>query len=202
MRIAGLDLSLNRTGAVSIDTASGRVVVKAFEHKNLAGHERLQFNAKQVGEFVADHDLAVIEGLSFMSKTPMRDVIEANHWMGRHECWKRRVPYAIVTPTQLKLYVTMNGAAKKAEMLTAIRSAFPTLTFKKDDEADAMGLATMGLAYRGLPVDMHVSRGRSVLAEIEWPDHRGEPSARITRRPHPTREAFSPVRGVSPEEPV
>jgi Holliday junction resolvasome RuvABC endonuclease subunit len=202
MKIAGLDISLNSTGAASIDTASGRVIVTKFKHKNLSGHERLQWNAKQLGEFVADHDLAVIETPAYAAKSSVRDLIDGNHWLMRHEVWKRRVPYAMVATTQLKVYATMNGAAKKPDVVAAMREAFPGIQIGGDDEADAFVLATMGCAYRGQPVDLHVARGRSTLAEVKWPDQRGEPTRGITRKPHPTREAFSPARGVPRQKSV
>lgn len=82
-------------------------------------------------------------------------------------------PIATVTPTTLKKFTTGNGgsATSKAVMRQTMRDAFPHLTIKTHDEADALAMATMaaerfGVEYVGELSSMY----RGSLAVAKWPD--------------------------------
>jgi len=173
--VVGLDLSLNGTGAARLDTETGGTRLATFNPGARRGHDRLEYTLAEIAIMVRGASLAVVEGLSYNSRSASLDEIYGHHMLVRHLLWRRRVPYAIASPADVKGYVTGEAQAEKRDMLRAMRKAFPGLQFKGDDEADALALATMGCRWKGQTVDAHVLRYPHVLGKVRWPDQDGEP---------------------------
>ena len=56
----------------------------------------------------------------------------------------KRIPVVEVNPATLKLWATGNGKADKAQVVAAMRELWPYAQIRNDNEADALGLATIG----------------------------------------------------------
>src|SRR5687767_3314592 len=126
LRIVGLDLSLTSTGM-----SDGLMVNRVVQTK--AGElleARLDRLLGRVMSFVQDPDgfysrvrtadLVVIEAPAFSRSGPGHEELAALRVMVRHRLWRNKIPYAMVSPTTLKRYVTGHGAATKALMTEAV----------------------------------------------------------------------------------
>lgn len=122
--------------------------------------------------------MAVIEGSAFSrNKQTGHEELAALRLMVRKELWWLGIPFAIVPPSTLKLYVTGYGKATKTQMVKALGERYG-LDLKhvkaahgKYDMADAFALAAMGLHRCGSPLP---SEGpppvmKSLLA-VPWPE--------------------------------
>ncbi|AYD87402.1 RuvC-like resolvase [Microbacterium phage ValentiniPuff] len=190
MILVGLDVSLNGTGVARVDTDTGRSFTKTLDPKGLRSHARMEFVRTEVANVLRGADYAIVEALAFSAPSAVRDEIDGLHWQIRHLCWQRKVPYALVSPTALKSYVTGDGQAGKLEMVKAMRRAFPQMALSdRDDEADALGLVTMGARFKGLVLDAHVLRFPHALEKVQWADQDGEP--RIIKKPRKSRSPLA-----------
>src|SRR5690606_1478975 len=84
------------------------------------------------------------------------------------------IPYAIVSPTSLKKYVTGRGNASKDEVLAAAIRRWPDAAINGNDEADAYALRAMGLDHLGHPVADVPKTHRDALAKVAWPEVTGD----------------------------
>lgn len=165
-----------------MDTHTGRSVTKTLAPKGLRSHERIEFVLREVVEITRDADYVGIEGLAYSAPSAVRDEIDGMHWAVRHQVWRRRIPYAILPPTNVKDYTTGNGAAGKLEMVKAMRSAFPAMRLTdSNDEADALAIAAMVCRFKGQIIDAHVLRWAHALDGCSWADQDGIP--RMIRKP-------------------
>lgn len=181
MILVGLDISLNGTGGARLDLESGAVRLSTFKPGTRRGHSRTEWVLGELATFCAGADMAVIEGLSYGSKSSSLDEIYGFHMLVRQQLWRRRIPYAIATPADIKMYVTGNGNAGKLDMVRSLRKAFPKLRIEDDNQADALGAATMGARFKNQVVDAHVLRYSHVLEKVRWPDQDGEPRAIVRK---------------------
>lgn len=189
LRVVGLDLSLTSTGVSDGDTHR---VIQTSPHEQLEA--RLDRLVRGVVSFAlaapsessrwpmaATADLAVIEGASYGSKGSGVEQLAALRLMVRHRLWRLGIPFALVAPSTLKLYVTGHGRASKPEMVKALDdrhgTALRTVKVKdgRYDMADAMALAAMGCDHVGQPLpelpDPHRPHPyRASLETVTWPD--------------------------------
>ncbi len=159
MIVAGIDLSLTSTGLARIDTddfvvTTGLVTSKA-PGKKLDQHLPTRFDrqsqiAADIIDFVSGADFVVIESL-FVSKQAGSVIDRAGLW------WRivgallmRGVAVAEVTATQAKVFLTGAGGADKGTMVRCAGRLWPTwepsTPKSSEDEADALALASVGLA--------------------------------------------------------
>lgn len=97
--------------------------------------------------YVGDIDLVVVEDYVRMA----RFVSSVSYEVGaiiRRAIVAERLPLLEVTPTSLKKFVTGSGKAKKKDVIAAVSELWGFVT-KDDNQADALGLAYMGLVYTG-----------------------------------------------------
>lgn len=177
--VYGLDLSLNSTGISNGTTA------EALRPKNLAGHDRIEWQRRAIAERIPTHtDLVVIEGPAF-SKGYQPGVEEMGWLRGviQHDLYRRRIPYAICPPNQRTIYAC--GVANPAKDHPAKGRALIAKGMVRDavqqrygidcdgvgryDQADAVIFAAMGLHWLGYPLAVVADSHRRALAQVQWP---------------------------------
>ena len=96
--------------------------------------------------------------------------------MVRRELWLMGIPFAMISPTSLKLYTTGYGKATKLQMVEAIRARHGldlSGVLVKDgryDIADAVALTAMGRAWIGQPLPIEgPPPPRQPLLAVKWP---------------------------------
>lgn len=183
LRIVGLDISLTSTGM-----SDGRTHLVAQTRPD----DLLEYRMDRVvthamafvygtGDWDREADLVVIEAGAFSrgSQSQAAEVLSALRFMVRHRLWKAGFPFAMVSPTALKLYTTGSGRATKAQMAAAVRDRHGIDLSKvlvKDgryDMADAIGLSAMGYAHAGLVPPFPVlgpPAPRASLLSMKWPN--------------------------------
>lgn len=185
LRVVGLDLSLTSTGAH--DGTRGA----AFQTEPGGRlEERLDYQVGEVMVFVTGGstgttaDLAVIEAGAFSrgAQSGAAEILSALRLMVRHRLWRLGVPYALVTPTTLKKYVTGHGKTTKPEMVSAVDCRYRAgladikVAHGRYDLADALGLAAMGYDHVEQPLYEHgyeigaPGPHRASLDAVQWPD--------------------------------
>lgn len=183
-RVTGLDPSLTSFGVAQL-TAAGPVLLAARCKDR--GHARLARLLDVAGNYSAGADLVVIEGLSFGARGNALLDLAGLHWLVRQRLWELGVPYAVVSPAQLKQYATGSAVADKIAVVLAAVRAFPDARVDGHDTADALWLAAMGAHRLGVPIHKttvaqatvlnarHADKGRRGQPKINWPTlDRGE----------------------------
>ena len=191
-RVVGLDLSL--TSAGMSDGREQRVTQTTPDRCVEARLDRLVSQAASFVDGTAgwrqEANLVVIEAGAFSrNMQTSHEELAALRLMVRHVMWQRRVPFALVPPTTLKLYTAGHGKATKAQMVAALaaRHQLDLSAVKvKDgryDMADAFALAAMGYAWamRPLPTGGPPAPRASLMA-VPWPSaaHPGLPQQHMS----------------------
>lgn len=160
MLVAGLDLSLRSTGLARIGAGpveTGRIRTRR------TGMRRLQKIEDECAQWCAGADAVFIEGPAFGAYDSNRQ-LAGLWWIIRYRLWEEGIPVGVVPPATLKLYVAGKGNAGKRAMVDAVNGpGFPDVIVESDDEADAAGLAYLGLRAVGAPRDM-ATRVRDEIA--------------------------------------
>lgn len=177
--IIGVDLSLTATGICGRggpDTIS--------PPKGMTGMERLNWMLTVIRGCILSPEeteeehrqtLVVFEGLSYGSNDPSAQERAGLAYLLRHALYTRGVPYILVPPTTLKKFVTGKGNAEKSLMLLEVYKRFG-ITAANDNEADAVGLYHVGMAYAGKR-EPTTDAQREVLATL-----RGEKPKKAKKR--------------------
>lgn len=147
--IVGLDLSLTSTGyAYDVGEATpeyGRITTKK------KGVERLATIVRAIDALLdkTKPQLAVVEGYAMGFSQRNSNTIFGIGELGgvvRLALYNRGISVLQVPPTNLKLFATGRGNASKDEVIDSVISSYGIHT-ASDDEADAITLMHMGLAY-------------------------------------------------------
>ena len=167
-RVIGLDLSLASTGVASNLGWVGRILSKPDTGVGHFG--RLRYIRSQVLDYVRGTDLVMVEGLAHGSLTGQH-LTRAGMWhMVMDAVDAAGIPWAQVSPAQVKQYATGKGNASKDLVLASVIRRFPAVEVSGNDEADALVLAAMGADHLGRPiVEMPVLQ-RKALRKVVWPD--------------------------------
>lgn len=184
-KVLGIDPSLTCTGlagdgwTATIPTRGRR----ARQGRRDFAHGRM----RHILDIVRDHlhgvDLAVIEGLAMSPKMDADRQLAWLNWQVRDLCWSREVPYAVVSPSGLKLYAVGKGrrstkqvaadeavgVSVKEPVLDAVRGWFGWFD-GGSDEADASVLHAMGRDWLGAPVVAVPNGQRAALDGVAWPE--------------------------------
>lgn len=166
--VIGADLSLRSTGIGSADWTDN-----VRTKPSMTGHPRLAYLMQEIGSFLKNADLVVLEGPSYGHAGQggheelawLRGTVQ--HWL-----WRREIPYAIVSPSTLKLFFAGHGHASKALMREAAERWYGR-TFEgpaAGDECDAFALAAAGYAWLGFPLAEVPERQAAALAGCQWPE--------------------------------
>ncbi|WAL93939.1 hypothetical protein [Streptomyces sp. Je 1-369] len=166
--VIGGDLSLRCTGIGSAEWTD-YIKPKAA----LRGNPRLAYLMEEIGSFLKNADLVVLEGPSFgHAGQGGHEELAGLRVMVQHWLWRREIPYAIVPPSSLKLFFAGYGKASKAQMRAAAEQTFGR-TFEGPgaaDECDGFALAAAGYHWLGHPLADLPERQAEALAGAVWPD--------------------------------
>lgn len=158
----GVDQSLRSPGFAVVDHDGKLVHVENLKTGSLRGGERLEAIFLRLQRIITDHApaQAALEGYSVESTNRPFDLGEVGG-IARLALQLARVPFVVVAPTQLKKFVTGNGAAEKKDVQTWLERKW-SIRLAQDDQADAAGLAQVARTY-----DSGVSSYRSELEVIK-----------------------------------
>ncbi|MEU8968079.1 hypothetical protein AB0D11_02185 [Streptomyces monashensis] len=166
--VIGADLSLRSTGIGAAEW-SDSVRTKA----SMTGHPRLAFLMREIGSFLRNADLVVLEGPSYgHAGQGGHEELAGLRVMVQHWLWRREIPYAVVPPSTLKLFFAGHGQASKALMRGAAERLYGR-TFEgpaASDECDGFALAAAGYAWLGHQLADIPERQIEALAGCQWPD--------------------------------
>lgn len=168
MKILGLDVSTKIGWALARGEGHQPEVLHSGvirdKSQKLTGFPRLSYLGDQVNGLVRDSrpDLVMVEGYSYGSHNSTIKLVEVGTVV-RYYLHQMEMPYYDVPPATLKKFVTGRGNAKKELILMFMLKVWG-LEYDNDDEADAAGLALLGLA---------------AFREISVPDARFELAHRV-----------------------
>lgn len=177
--VVGLDSSLTAFGMARITWGSDAPAVAEAWHRGEDGittmsladkHRAIVRITSDVLAFTQPADLVVIEGASHASKS-----VSANE---RAYLWWRVVgkliehtPVVVVQPKTRAKWVTGDGNAGKTAVAIAVGRAWPDVTIRDDNEADALGLASIGVQMLGGPCPFPPTKYRDeVCARLRLPE--------------------------------
>ncbi|MFI0915222.1 hypothetical protein [Streptomyces abikoensis] len=164
--VIGLDLSLTSTG-IAGHGWTDRIRTK------LRGDTRLAFLETQVAGFIRHADLVAMEGPSYgHGALAGHEDLAGLRVLVRRYCHRHSIPYAVIPPTSLKLYVAGYGRATKGEIRSAIADRYGVHTegAARYDEADAYGAMAAAYDWLGHPLAAVPDTHARALAGCQWPD--------------------------------
>lgn len=174
--VIGLDVALSASGV------AGEGWTDSVRCTATATHSRLQFQLDGLASFYRHAEFVLIEGAAYSKNNNGADALAAMRWMVRHDLWKRRIPYVVITPSKRITYATgttvhkdpsgerVKGPALKAMVRAAVKERYGIHTegVCQYDEADAYVLLAMGLDYLGHRLaDVPATHARA-LAGCDW----------------------------------
>lgn len=165
LMVIGLDLSLTCTGVAGVGWTD-RIRTK------LHGDERLAYLENEIVSFIRSADLVVMEGPSYGHSGPRFHEDNAGlRVLVRRYCHRHQLPYAVVPPSNLKLYTAGRGNATKGEVRSAIADRYGVHTegAGRYDQADAYGALAAASDWLGQPLAEAPERNRKALAGCQWP---------------------------------
>lgn len=170
----GIDPSLACTGVALIDTQSGDVVTRRV--KTAAGGKSLRARRSRLREAVAGIlapipsrvVVTVIEVPAFGRQFGALGERTALYWWLVDQMFARG-PVVEVSPSQRAKLATGSGAAKKPDVVTAMRALFPDAWIPDDNVADALALARAGAVHAGLEFSTpYTPAQQDVHARLAW----------------------------------
>jgi Holliday junction resolvasome RuvABC endonuclease subunit len=165
--VIGLDLSLTSTGV------AGEGWTDRIRTRGLRGDARLVYLLHAVRSFIRSADLVVMEGPAYgHAALAGHEDLAGLRVLVRVYCHQHQIPYAVVPPSTLKLYVAGYGRASKGEVRSAVRDRYGIECEgpARYDEADAYSLVAAAYDWLGLPLAVLPDRQRAALDGVAWPD--------------------------------
>lgn len=178
-KVIGLDVAMGISGI------AGEGWTDYVKATGQSQHSRFEQQLNGIADHIRHADLAVIEGAAYAHNNQGADALAAMRWMVRHELWKRRIPYAVVTPGQRMIYAVgtaapkdpdtgkaLKGVALKAALRDSVAATYGIVTegTAKYDEADAYILMALGLHWLGHPLAVVPDTRRRAVALVRWPE--------------------------------
>ncbi len=166
LTVIALDVSLSCTGVAGTGWTD-RIRTK------LRGDERLAYLESGIVSFIKAADMVAMEGPSYGHSGPrFHEDLAGLRILVRRYCHRHRIPYALIPPNSLKLYVTGRGNATKGEVRSAIadRYGIHTEGAGRYDMADAYGVLAAASDWLGQPLAPVPERNATALAGCQWPD--------------------------------
>lgn len=164
--VIGLDLSLTCTGIAGTDWTD-RI------RTTLRGDARLAYLEETIITFIRNADLVAMEGPSYGHAGPrFHEDLAGLRVIVRRYCHRHGIPYAVIPPSNLKLYVAGRGNATKGEVRSAIadRYGIHTEGVGRYDQADALGAVAAACDWLGWPLAPVPDRNRKALDGCAWPE--------------------------------
>lgn len=194
MHLVGIDVSLTATGIARIRPDGSRTPPITLEtiasSPSGSGYpaqlERLRNVAGRVVR-AARRNAADDEGIVYALEAPIFGTVtnaqgkpigsagmahtRAGLWWLIYHLIEKTGPVITVPPTTLKSYVTGKGNAPKDLVISTVARNFPHLAILDNNQADALGLASMLARQLGSPVEPSPQRvNPAALNGITWPD--------------------------------
>lgn len=158
MKVIGLDLSLTNTGVAIIEDGkllySGVVKSKPRGDKPIDELQRIVGIVTEVMALIlnrklyktaGDPELVVIENLAFMAQGTSLTQLAGLSYLIRYFLTNVNSKFVLVAPSSLKKFITGKGNGDKNLVLMEVYKRYG-LSFTNDNEADAFGLAQIGVA--------------------------------------------------------
>jgi Holliday junction resolvasome RuvABC endonuclease subunit len=164
--VVALDVSLTCTGVAGLGWTD-RIRTK------LRGDERLAYLETEIASFIRAADMVAMEGPSYGHSGPRyHEDLAGLRVLVRRYCHRHGIPYALVPPSNLKLYVTGRGNAAKGEVRSAIADRYDVHTegVGRYDMADAYGALAAASDWLGQSLAAVPDKNRGALAGCQWPD--------------------------------
>lgn len=188
-RVVGLDISLTSTGMSdgqsvhAIQTSTGELLEARIDHQVRGIIGFVLSPTQWTDDFPQGRaaELVVIEAGAFSrgSQSEASEILSALRMMVRHRLWRLGIPFAMVSPTTLKLATCGDGRAVKQQMVAAVDERHGTdlasvkVKDGRRDMADAHALAAMGYHHVGHPLPIHPSApslNELAMLVVKWPD--------------------------------
>jgi Holliday junction resolvasome RuvABC endonuclease subunit len=169
LTVIALDVSLTCTGVAGVGWTD-RIRTK------LRGDERLAQLEDDIVSFIRSADLVAMEGPSYGHSGPrFHEDLAGLRVLIRRYCHRHHIPYALVPPSNLKLYTAGRGNAAKGEVRSAVadRYGIHTEGVGRYDMADAYGALAAALDWLGQPLAAVPEKNAGALAGCQWPDLAG-----------------------------
>lgn len=173
LQVVGVDPSLTCTGVATVG-ASGVVATTRFPTEGsgslLDVRTRVRYIVGSVLRFAPSGCLSVIEA-PYVPRHGGGQVLERAWLFGMlvDQLCLRGPVVQVRAKTRAK-YGTGNGNAGKSDVLAAVRTAYPSVGVRDDNEADAIVLAAMGARYLGYPIDGQGSKKQlEAMTAVVWP---------------------------------
>lgn len=164
--VIGLDLSLTCTGIAGADWTDKI-------RTPLRGDARLAYLEDTIASFIRAADMVAMEGPSFGHAGPrFHEDLAGLRVIVRRYCHRHRVPYAVMPPSNVKLYAAGRGNATKGEVRSAVADRYGIRTEGpgRYDEADAFTTVAAAYDWLGMPLADVPDRNRTALAGVAWPE--------------------------------
>ncbi|MFC8491826.1 hypothetical protein ACFUJU_13685 [Streptomyces sp. NPDC057235] len=164
--VIGLDLSLTSTG-VAGEGWTDHIRTKT------RGDFRLHYLAGQIGSFIRQADLVVMEGPSYgHAALAGHEDMAGLRVLVRQYCFRNKIPYAVIPPSSLKLYAAGYGKASKGEVRSAVadRYGIHTEGAARYDKADAYAAMAAGMDWLGYSLASVPSKNAAALGGVAWPE--------------------------------
>lgn len=149
MYFLGIDASLNHTGLCRMREGLRNIAATTLAPNGLLGPDRLRFNADKLNEFLdqmaGTQIVAAIEGYAF-SRDQTR-AFSTGEWGGvvRYILTLREIPFIVVNPQHVKIWLTSKGRADKLVMQDEIERQFKIYYLGDDNQADAFVLSAIAM---------------------------------------------------------
>lgn len=173
MIAVGIDPSLTCTGVAVIDgeggTVTRRVVSPNLGSSLLARRNRIRHAIDRILLSVpARFSVAVVEVPHSRQQFGAQNERIALYWILVDQLLARG-PVVEVAPSQRAKLATGSGRATKADVVAAVRAAFPVAHVPDDNVADALALAWAGARWAGGVVPPHSPEQSIAFARLGWP---------------------------------
>jgi crossover junction endodeoxyribonuclease RuvC len=175
VNVLGVDPSLTATALAMVTTTRTAVIVDLAVSKtkpcgagSAAKRARMNALVSAVCASAGHADLVVLEGLSFASKGSATRDLAGLWWLLFEQLMRGDVPVGVVPPSVLKKWATGAGNADKFRVGQAIAKRWPDVELRSNDEADALGLASMGLHHLGALPWQPLAHQAEQIGRVEW----------------------------------
>jgi len=150
VRCLGLDISVTRTGLAVCSVEDDKLTLEhndSIKVPEKKGINRAHKIAARVADAIIRYEpnIVSIEGYAFGNRFSLATLVEVGTLV-RWAVFSSGLFYIDPSPKSLKKFVTTSGNADKKMMMAHVLKNWG-IKASNHDEADAIGLAAMGLAY-------------------------------------------------------
>lgn len=177
--VVGLDPSLTAFGLARITWSGEKVVAETWKRGEEGltilrpgpAYDAMNHIVADVLSFTDHADLVVIEGASYDSRSKSSSERAYVWWRTVGRLHDRGVPVVVVQPNARAKWATGNGRAGKVEVAVAVARMWRDVELRNDNEADALGLASIAMQVMGGPCPFALTKFRTdVVAGLRLPD--------------------------------